>query len=225
MEKIAIISDVHANLAALEEALGAAEREGCERVWCLGDTFGYGKQPIECFERVLETCEIVLAGNHDLAVAGAIPGFDLSGHRLLLTRAPNGAELERRLLDLEPRRDLWLGGRHVMLVHASPADPVWAFIGTPQDWEDLALPMGALVICGHTHQPAAGVRDAVRTILTTRPYELERGLRVDRPTWAYLVNPGSVGGPSDFGRRASWALLTVAHGDRPLVVEWRLSEY
>lgn len=71
--RIAIVSDVHANLAALEAVLRHAEQQGAkDGVWCLGDTVGYGPQPRECIARLRELGATLVAGNHDRAATGKI---------------------------------------------------------------------------------------------------------------------------------------------------------
>ncbi|KKL50048.1 hypothetical protein LCGC14_2309400 [marine sediment metagenome] len=71
--RIAIISDVHANLAALEAMLRHAEAQGAtDGLWCLGDTVGYGPQPSECISRLRDAGAKLVAGNHDRAATGKI---------------------------------------------------------------------------------------------------------------------------------------------------------
>ena len=70
--KVAILTDIHSNLPALEAVLAAIDEAGIERRWCLGDVVGYGAQPDECARLVSERCELSLVGNHDLAVTGEI---------------------------------------------------------------------------------------------------------------------------------------------------------
>ena len=91
--KYALISDVHANLDALEKVLKDAQALGAEEIVCLGDIVGYGPRPAETLARVRETCAVVLAGNHDDAVSGrgdSSTFIDLAGdavqrHREALT--------------------------------------------------------------------------------------------------------------------------------------------
>jgi predicted phosphodiesterase len=70
--RVAVISDIHANLAALEATLAEIDDGGPDELWCLGDLVGYGPHPNEVVERVRERADVVLAGNHDLAVLGTI---------------------------------------------------------------------------------------------------------------------------------------------------------
>ena len=70
--RVAVISDIHANLPALEAVLEGDRRTEIEEIWCLGDVLGYGAEPDECADLVRERCAICLVGNHDLAVFGAL---------------------------------------------------------------------------------------------------------------------------------------------------------
>ena len=76
--RTAIVSDVHANLQALEAVLEQVDAEQCDALWCLGDLVGYGGDPDACVAIVRERAEICLAGNHDLAVTGALAVTDFS---------------------------------------------------------------------------------------------------------------------------------------------------
>ena len=66
----AIMSDIHANPSALEKVLVDAKEQGAEKVICLGDVVGYGPDPVEAVSLCRESCDVVLMGNHDAAVAG-----------------------------------------------------------------------------------------------------------------------------------------------------------
>ena len=76
---VAVISDVHGNLPALQAVLADVDARGVSRIWCLGDTLGYGPYARECLALVAERCEVVLAGNHDLAVRGDLPAQSFGG--------------------------------------------------------------------------------------------------------------------------------------------------
>ena len=87
--RIAVISDIHGNLAALEAVLAAVAGR-CDQVWCLGDVVGYGARPNECVDVVRDRCRVVLAGNHDLAACGR------RGRVALLARRRPGHPLDAR---------------------------------------------------------------------------------------------------------------------------------
>ena len=70
--RVAVISDIHGNLAALDAVLTAIDADPVDAVWCLGDIVGYGPQPNECCDLVRQRADLSLCGNHDLAVRGTL---------------------------------------------------------------------------------------------------------------------------------------------------------
>ena len=74
--RVAICSDIHGNRHAFEAVIGAAQDEGAEELWCLGDLVGYGGDPDACVALAEANCAVCLAGNHDLAVV------DVLSHRI-----------------------------------------------------------------------------------------------------------------------------------------------
>ena len=70
--RVAVISDIHSNLPALEAALAEIDAADLEQIWCLGDIVGYGAQPDECTAIARERSDVCLVGNHDLAVLGEL---------------------------------------------------------------------------------------------------------------------------------------------------------
>lgn len=210
---IALISDVHGNLAALEAVLADIDALGSGvRIWCLGDTVGYAGQPAECIDLVRERCEVVLAGNHDLAVAGdpragreLVPGLFTGGPGAGIAHAEATIGPERRswLASLQPSRLL----DNVELHHGSSRDPVWEYVRSVESatghLQGQQRELGAV---GHTHMPLLwelpeGARQAHGGLMPEgSSLLLERGTR-------RVFNPGSVGQPRDRDPRAAWALL------------------
>src|ERR671930_1062099 len=76
--RVAVISDVHANLHALEAVLAEIDAERVDAVWCLGDTVGYGPKPNECCDTVRGRADLCLVGNHDLVVLGELSVTDFN---------------------------------------------------------------------------------------------------------------------------------------------------
>src|SRR5919205_2996376 len=76
--RVAICSDIHGNRHGFEAVIAAAEAEGAEALWCLGDLVGYGAEPDACVELAERHCSLVLAGNHDLAVVEVLSLEDFS---------------------------------------------------------------------------------------------------------------------------------------------------
>jgi diadenosine tetraphosphatase ApaH/serine/threonine PP2A family protein phosphatase len=211
---IALISDVHSNLQALEAVLADIDHVGGEgvRIWCLGDTTGYAAQPAECLDLVLERCEVVLAGNHDLAIVGdhrvteeGVPGlFDGGpGAGIALARQVLGGERIARLAELRPSALL----DNVELHHGSDRDPIWEYVRTAETaTAHLLQQQRELGAVGHTHMPllwelAPGAAAAIGGLMPAGSrIVLERGI-------TRVFNPGSVGQPRDKDPRAAWASI------------------
>lgn len=211
---IALISDVHGNLPALEAVLAEIDAsDPGARIWCLGDTVGYAAQAAECVDLVRERCEVVIAGNHDLAVAGdprtsrdAVPGLFRGGPGAGIAHAARtlGDERMAWLASLAPSRLL----DNVELHHGSARDPVWEYVRTVETASaQLRAQQRELGIVGHTHMPllweleADGSEARGGLMPAGSSVVLERGTR-------RVVNPGSVGQPRDRDPRAAWASLS-----------------
>ncbi len=204
--RVAVISDIHANLHSLDSVLAEIDSEEVEAVWCLGDLVGYGPRPNECCAAVRERADLCLVGNHDLLALGKgvaeddfNPDAAAAGHwtRTVLD------EGSRRFLDgLEPqaRTD------GAELFHASPRDPVWEYVLSGEAaFTALALTSAPLVLVGHSHVPLAIVLAGDTLAGGLAPAETE----VDLAEGRWLVNPGSVGQPRDSDPRAAWLLLDL----------------
>jgi diadenosine tetraphosphatase ApaH/serine/threonine PP2A family protein phosphatase len=203
---ILLISDVHANLEALEAVL--ADSPAFDRVWFLGDAVGYGPDPNGCVDRLraLEP-QVWLAGNHDWAALGRLDTSTFNPEARFAADWTDRAlrdDVRAFLEDVEPRQDRPDDG--ATLVHGSPRHPIWEYIVdagiAAENFEAFETP---LCLYGHTHVPIVfeeGVDGAARVAYTlSKPLKLE-GLRA-------LVNPGSVGQPRDGDPRASYALLDL----------------
>ena len=225
--RVLIISDIHANLAALESVLAAASGQ-YDTVWCLGDVVGYGPKPNECIELVREHASICVMGNHDWAVLGR-PGINVEDFNpqarqaVLWTReqlsTANRAYLEE--LAVTPVRPD--GASDVLITHASPREPVWEYILTPSvAMENFAVCDAALCLVGHTHKPAIyrwqcydtlaeDVSDLHRmaTVDLLQPSQ-QHAHRLDvSPSQRLILNPGSVGQPRDNDARAAYVILDL----------------
>ncbi|NLT06312.1 MAG: metallophosphoesterase family protein [Solirubrobacterales bacterium] len=215
--RIAIVSDVHGNLPAFEAVLEDVEAAGVDAVWCLGDLVGYGASPDGCVALALERCDVLLGGNHDLAVAGRVDLADFSPAAAAAARwtrehaAPDTlATLER----LPPARDEGPIG----LYHGSPGDPVWEYVlSSRQAAEALDLMSPRIGAIGHTHVALSFVRADGRLSGDPAP----AGTEHDIAAGEWLLNPGSVGQPRDGDPRAAWLLVDLA----AWTASWRRVEY
>jgi diadenosine tetraphosphatase ApaH/serine/threonine PP2A family protein phosphatase len=157
--RYAVVSDIHANQEALQAVLQElgriARRSGLpfDGLWCLGDLVGYGPDPGPCVDVVRSHTDVVIAGNHDQAVAGVLPQERFNDS------AQVTADWTRERLTQDHLRYLAaLPERQVIdactLVHGSPRNPVWEYLTSP-DVAALSFPFFSTPLCivGHTHVP------------------------------------------------------------------------
>src|SRR3954454_14955006 len=201
---VAVISDIHGNRQAFEAVLGAIDAEAVDEIWCLGDLVGYGAEPDACVELALDRCEVVLSGNHDLAVTGALSLEEFSPGAAGAARWTRETIAERNLEALRPLppQDL---DHEVGLFHASPRDPVWEYVLSTL-LADLCLDAQRHRVClvGHSHVALAFTRSAGEPVTG----ELRvAGAAAEIGEGEWLLNPGSVGQPRDGDPRAAWLLL------------------
>lgn len=190
MRTLAVISDPHANLPALEAALAAAEAAGADDVWCLGDLVGRGPHPEEVCELVRRDCSLVLAGNHDRVVTGRDPIWMLGGGiHSAVARWSNAVMTEETLAWLARLPSAAQSGP-LGAFHGGPGDPAWQFIDTAEDARGaLAATDSRLLLAGHTHVAAAHL---------ARSGEIEQramdaGTTIALQEGRALLNPGAVG--------------------------------
>jgi diadenosine tetraphosphatase ApaH/serine/threonine PP2A family protein phosphatase len=204
--RVAVVSDIHSNLHALEAVLAAIDAEAPDQVWCLGDLVGYGPRPNECCAAVAEHADVCLAGNHDLGVLGTIDLVEFGGEAGIAARWTRDVlEPEARgLLErLEPQ-----GTAHgVPLYHGSARDPVWEYVLDDEAaLATLELAGSPLVLVGHSHVALRVVRSDDGDLdggLAAADTQLElQGVQA-------LLNPGSVGQPRDGDPRAAYLLLDL----------------
>ena len=203
--RVAVVSDIHSNLHALEAVLTAIDEEAPDELWCLGDLVGYGPRPNECCATIAERADVCLAGNHDLAVRGTIDLEEFGGEAAVAARwtrevlAPEAQELLDRL---EPA-----GSAHgVALYHGSARDPVWEYVLSDEAaLATLELADSPLALVGHSHV-------ALQVLQTGDEVEggvARAGTELDVGGMRALLNPGSVGQPRDGDPRAAYLVLDL----------------
>ncbi len=197
--RYAIISDIHANEAALRAVLTDAADARAEKVVCLGDVLGYGPDPVAALELVYRRVHVCLAGNHDDAVSRRFPLTDFTPfaaaaverHRAALTR--EAIDWLRRLPHVCEFPAIYDGADGAFAcAHGDFADPKnFNYVLEPAD----AVPSWCerteqLLFVGHSHKPGIFVLGSSGT-----PHALEPADFVLEPGKRYLVNVGSVGYP------------------------------
>ena len=230
----AIISDIHANLIALEAALADCDRQKVDEIVCLGDICGYGPEPIQCVDLVRAKCKWSLGGNHDAALFMSMAiGFNrfareaIEWQRSIMLphwySLPQAVERWHWLENLPSKR---VEGQ-ILYVHASPRDPLIEYIeegdfvdmgfGPSQKAVEIFELVDQLCFCGHTHRPGAvsgRYAWARPDELLDFTYELQSGEK-------NLVNVGSVGQPRDNNP----LLCYVIHDDQARTITFRRVAY
>jgi predicted phosphodiesterase len=192
--RIAILSDIHSNLEALERALQALESADVDAIYCLGDIVGYNADPARCVDLVRERCAGVVRGNHDVAVAKeeAIESLPADGQQ---AARHNRRCLSENQLAYLANLPLTTTIGNCTFVHATPDEPTaWRRITTyPAAQDQFAHFDTELCFIGHTHVPAV-MADRLGVL------QVRRGHR-------FLVNVGSVGQPRDQNPKLSLGLF------------------
>jgi putative phosphoesterase len=185
--KIAIVSDIHANMAALE----AFPERDFDQLWCIGDLVDYGPGPHEAVEWVERNAAMAVRGNHDHAAGFSVdpqcslPFKRLAAETLRYTQEVSTKEDLRFLRDLPVHREIAVNLTRFYLVHSTPTDPLFGYCPEQSErWLDEVARINAdVLIVGHTHTPF------VRTVGKTT-----------------IVNPGSLGQPKTGRPLACYAL-------------------
>ena len=206
--RVAVISDIHGNLHALEATLAAVADEEPDAIWCLGDLVGYGPRPNECTLRVAGIADVCLIGNHDLGVLEQISLEEFSqeaAESARWTQGVLGDEARSYLSGLSPGAEIPEAGAE--LYHASPRDPVWEYVldagSMTAALEDTVQPV---ILVGHSHVPLTAAIQDGQLSAAHAPGGTEYYLSDRR----VLLNPGSVGQPRDGDPRAAFVLLDLA---------------
>ncbi len=191
---IAVLSDIHANLAALTKALGLAEEYKADSIICLGDVVGYGPDPNACIKLVQSECEACVLGNHDETVAFGV------GLEVLPKDAQSVVQWHQKTIEaahLEWLRALPLrhDAHNATFVHSSPDEPSkWKRLESFNAVQtQFSFFQGPICFVGHSHKPAV----VSQTL----------GVHRVRPGHRFLVDVGSVGQPRDRDSRLAFALF------------------
>lgn len=210
--RILVVSDVHANLVALNAVLEDAG--SFDALWSLGDIVGYGPDPEACIATTRATEHLAIPGNHDWGVLAKLDLEDFNRDARLAnlwTREQLSEEARDFLEELPETRVIG----DITLAHGSPRYPIWEYLFYAST-ASLSFSHLTTRVClvGHTHIPVVfhqALEDApvqMMELPENEPLTLDQG--------RYIVNPGSVGQPRDGDPRAAYLLLdpdtlTVEH--------------
>jgi predicted phosphodiesterase len=220
-----IVSDIHANLEALQAVLAAAPAH--DVVWNLGDIVGYGANPNEVIDESRRHGAVFVRGNHDRVCCGLSDAEDFNP---IAQRAARWTECVLTGEHREWLRHLAVGpispdGPQVNCVHGSPLDEDEYILTLRDAWLSLHEPRARITFFGHTHVQGGFATNGDEWFrLTPRYGRLLRGTPAEpgeyelqlREGARYLLNPGSVGQPRDGDWRAAFAI----YDDRQMLLTW-----
>lgn len=232
MGKIAIVSDIHANLEAFTKAMSFIDEQGIkpQDIYCLGDIVGYGPNPVECVDIAINF-RFSLLGNHEEALINGAVGFHPAAKRAIdWTRN----QLKPSVFSSGQKKKRWEFIRALPLVektekyyfvHGSPRDPTMeyilkvdteAYFGEipPKIREIFAMIHGPCFV-GHSHVPCLITEQNQYFDLQTLNYEFKL-----EPNTKYVINVGSVGQPRDTDNRSSFVTI-----EDEKILRWHRLEY
>ncbi|KAB2881391.1 metallophosphoesterase family protein [bacterium] len=195
--RIAVISDIHANLEALTKALNVIDDQKPDEIICLGDVVGYGPDPDQCIDIVRKRSNIILMGNHDYAVTHteATENFNPIAKEAVLWTREQISEDNLNFLSLLPYTHKL---NDIYFVHSTPQEPEeWHYVFT---WNDAMTQFDhfeeKVCFIGHSHVPQIYYHDTS----TTMSFSLSKETK-------YLINVGSIGQPRDGNPRLSFGIF------------------
>lgn len=212
--KRAIISDIHGNLEALTAVMAHIQDQGIDEIVCLGDIIGYGPNPLECLDTVMDRCKLTILGNHDQAAIFDPEGFNpvalkaIFWTRKLLEENVGGVDRANKRWD-------FLGGlprRHdegeVLFVHGSPRDPTNEYVFPEHVYETQRMEIlfkrfEKYCFQGHTHIPGVFTESGK----FHSPESIDHKMMLGDEK--LMFNIGSVGQPRDENRRSCYVVLDM----------------
>lgn len=198
MPRIALISDVHANMEALTRVIDTLEKESPDLWLCLGDLVGYGPSPNEVIDLIREREIKCVLGNHDAGIIGKVP--------LKHFRNPNRKLIEKTKKLVSDSNKDWLASLPIvkkennwLAVHASPVEPEkWFYLNSAMTARAILSDLDQeFCFVGHTHKP----------VLVSN----KLGVNTLKKGFKYLINPGSVGQSRDEDYRASCCIVDTEY--------------
>ncbi|MCK4330733.1 metallophosphoesterase family protein [candidate division WOR-3 bacterium] len=200
--RLAIISDIHANLEAFEAVLRKIDDIKPDNILCLGDIVGYGPNPNECLQKVKKIVDVSVVGNHEYGVLG------LTDLRYFSVNARLACEWTKDVLTDDnmsylSNLPIQVVREHMLLVHSTPKAPEeWNYILSIQDafyqFNDLTE---KVCLIGHSHEPITFTKgNETCGIIDDKKFLIKEDSK-------YIINCGSVGQPRDNDPRASFCLI------------------
>lgn len=214
--KIAIISDIHGNMEALEAVLADMEETEPDRIYCLGDTIGYGPEPEEAVSTLREKNIPSVCGNHELVIQDNthLGWFNpVARASLLATMGMLSAQTKEYIRTLPmyllvedafDKTDAL--DRNIRLVHGFPPDSATTYLFQAQGKPMRKYFAGTedfICFIGHTHDLSCYSYDGTQV----KKLPFARGMHQLENKMKYIINIGSVGQPRDMNNNAKYVLL------------------
>ncbi|WP_028594084.1 metallophosphoesterase family protein [Paenibacillus assamensis] len=197
MQTIAVLADIHGNLQALEAVLLDIERQGADKIICLGDLVGKGPNPTEVTDLIFAQCDVVVRGNWDELVVNIQDDENFRWHAEKL-----GVERLAKLKQLPFSYDCIISGRHVRMLHASPQ----SVYHRVQPWDDKEKRLSMFEFTAQLNDPLHPCQSPDIII-----YGDIHQAYLQHIQGRTLLNCGSVGNPLDM-TQASYVLITGQFG-------------
>jgi diadenosine tetraphosphatase ApaH/serine/threonine PP2A family protein phosphatase len=201
-----LISDIHANLEALEAVLAALKDEGVDEILCLGDVIGYGPNPNECVKLIQQHTAACLIGNHDEASLGRVDLdlFNYMARQAIEWTTEQLTEESKEFLKSLPYMRSY---DRFMIVHASPDEPTrWNYILNLDDaTQGFEAFTEQICFIGHSHTPWVIPLQPDGRMRVSHDYPV-----ICKDAFRYLINIGSVGQPRDRNPDAAFGILDTA---------------
>ena len=201
--KIAIFSDIHANLEALEAVLADTKNQGCTDYVCLGDVVGYNADPVACLNIIRDMGCPIVKGNHDFDSGNDTPldqMNDLAANSLKWTRQQLSVDQRKWLSRLRMVRQV----QDFTIVHSTLDQPTsWNYVTNRHDaMSNFSYQISPVCFYGHTHLPITYYKHEPTGSLPPTTVPINDGVK-------YFINPGAVGQPRDGDWRASYCIYDL----------------
>ena len=211
--RTAVISDIHANLPALQTVLDHIDTQSVDRIICLGDILGYGPSPVECVDLVAQRCEWSLMGNHDFGVLYEPTNFNVAAEQAAYwsrdqfeLESGNGTSAKR--WEFLSRLRVRVLEDDFLCVHGTPRRPINEYLfpedalNSPVKMQQIFELVDKYALVGHTHVPGVFTDEPD----FYPPDDLDGQYKLGGEEKA-IINPGSVGQPRDLDPRASYIII------------------
>ena len=198
--KLAVFSDIHSNIEALDCVIEKISLENVDGIICCGDTVGYGPNPNECVEKIKSIKNIkIIAGNHDRAAIGLfdVNWFNDNAKAAILWTSSQLTEENKNFLKGLPEKII---EENFTAVHGSPREPIKEYLIKPSDMqENLQFFETQICFVGHSHYPFVYTSEkSITKLQENEPIEISS---------KSIINPGAVGQPRDGDNRACFMIL------------------